>query len=70
MRWERLAGLRAPLLMLLAIVALIGGVGTGVFLINIAAGWIVVGALGFVSLAFLSWVVDPDAVTPQRAVTR
>jgi hypothetical protein len=70
MRWERLAGLRSPALMLLAIIMLIGGVGTGAFLICVPAGWITVGILGFVSLAFLAWVTDPDAVNPQRAVIR
>jgi hypothetical protein len=70
MRWERLAGLRVPVLMLLAIIALVGGVGTGVFLISVAAGWITVGVLGFLAFAFLAYVVDPDAVTAQRAVIR
>lgn len=69
MRWERLAGLRAPLLMLLAIVMLVGGVGTGVFLINLAAGWITVGLLGFVAFAFLAYVADPDGAA-RTAVTR
>jgi hypothetical protein len=60
MRWERLAALRAPVLMLLAILVLIGGVGTGVFLLSVAAGWITVGVLGFAALAFLAYVVDTD----------
>lgn len=70
MNWERLAGLRVALLMLLAVLVLVGGVGTGVFLINVPAGWITVGVLGFVALAFLAYVADPDAVTPQRVATR
>lgn len=60
MRWERLAGLRAPLLMLLALTVLVGGVSTGVFLLSVAAGWITVGVLGGVALAFLAYIVDPD----------
>lgn len=67
MNWERLAGLRTALLMLLAILVLVGGVGTGAFLICVPAGWITVGVLGFVALAFLAYVSDPDAVTPRTA---
>lgn len=71
MNWEKLAGLRAPLLMLLAIIALVGGVGTGAFMICVPAGWITVGVLGFIAFAFLAYVADPAAVPSQpRPVTR
>ncbi len=71
MRWDRLVGLRSPALMLLAIACLVGGVGTGAFLLSVPAGWITVGVLGFVSLAFMAWVVDPDAVpSAQRPAIR
>lgn len=71
MNWEKLAGLRAPLLMLLAILALVGGVGTGVFMLCVPAGWITIGVLGFIALAFLAYVADPTAVPSQpRPVTR
>lgn len=69
MNWERLAGLRTAVLMLLAVIVLCGGVSTGAFLIAVPAGWITLGVLGFLALAFLAYVSDPDAVTP-RAVTR
>lgn len=69
MNWERLAGLRTACLMLLAVIVLCGGVSTGAFLIAVPAGWITLGVLGFLALAFLAYVSDPDAVTP-RAVTR
>ncbi len=69
MNWERLAAARTGALMLLAILVLVGGVGTGAFLICIPAGWITVGVLGFVALAFLAFVSDPDAPAV-RAVTR
>lgn len=67
MNWERLAGLRVPVLMLLSVLTLVGGVGTGVFLISVAAGWITVGVLGCMALAFLAYVVDPDAATGTAA---
>jgi len=60
-RWDRLAALRTPLLMLAAVFVLVGGVGTGVFLISVPAGFITVGVLGAVALAFLAYVVDTDA---------
>lgn len=67
MNWERLAGLRTGALMLLAVLVLCGGVSTGAFLIAVPAGWITLGILGFVALAFLAWVSDPDV---GKAVTR
>ena len=72
MRWEKLAGLLSPALMLLAIIVLVGGVGTGVFMFCVPAGWITVGVLGFVALAFLAWIADPDAIpaAPQRQAVR
>ncbi len=75
MRWDRLAALRVPLLMVAAVFTLVGGVGTGVFLISTAAGWITVGLLGFVALAFLAYAVDPDATSatvraPDRVLIR
>lgn len=64
MNWDRLAALRTPLLMLLAILVLVGGVGTGVFLISVPAGFITVGILGALALAFLAYAVDPTAGAP------
>lgn len=71
MRWDRLAALRVPLLMVAAVFTLVGGVGTGVFLISVAAGWITVGVLGFLALAFLAYAVDPEAATgPGQVLAR
>lgn len=63
MNWEKIAALRTPLLMILSLIALVGGVGTGVFLLSAAAGWITVGILGCLSLAFLAYVCDPSAAS-------
>lgn len=55
-----------PLLMIMAIVVLVGGVSTGAFLICPPAGWITVGVLGGPGLAFLAWVSDPDGASGGR----
>jgi len=69
-RWDRLAALRTPLLMILALVVLTGGVGTGMFLICLPAGWITVGILGAAGLAFLAWVTDDDSRAGPNGVRR
>ena len=58
--------MRTPVLMLLALIVLVGGVSTGAFLVCLAAGWITLGVLGGLGLAFLAWVTDDDG-TVRRA---
>lgn len=75
MRWDRLAALRVPALMILAVAVLVGGVTRGAFLITPAAGWITLGLLGCVALAFLAYVIDPEQTTetvraPDRMMVR
>lgn len=69
MRWERLAALRAPLLMFLAVLVLVGGVSTGAFMLSVPIGWMVLGVLGFLALAFLAWATDPE-VNPSAVMAR
>lgn len=66
-RWERLSSLSTPVLMILAILVLVGGVSTGAFLICLPAGWITVGVLGGLGLAFLAWVTDGGETHGRRA---
>ena len=56
--------------MILALVVLTGGVGTGMFLICLPAGWITVGILGAAGLAFLAWVTDDDSRAGPNGVRR
>lgn len=57
-RWERLAVLRTPVLMLLGLIALC----VAAFLWAVAAGWAAVG----VALIFLAYVTDvPDERGPE-----
>lgn len=75
MRWDRLAAMRVPVLMILAVTVLVGGVTRGAFLIASAAGWITLGVLGCMALAFLAYVIDPEQATdtvraPDRMMVR
>lgn len=57
-KWERLAGLRTPVLMMLAFAS----IAVGVFRIYTPAGWIFVG----LALLFIAYVTDPEAVPGGR----
>ncbi len=57
-KWERLAVLRSPVLVLLALAA----VCVGVFMFSVPAGWIAVG----VSLMFVAYVTDGPAAGERR----
>lgn len=58
-KWERLAVLRSPVMVLLALAAIC----VGVFMLSVPAGWIAVG----VALLFLAYVTD---VTPEGGEQR
>lgn len=58
-RWDRLAGLRTPVLMLLAFAA----ISAGVFMIYVPAGWIAVG----LALMFVAVVTDTEGSTGDRS---
>lgn len=53
-RWERLALVRTPLIMILAFAC----IAIGVFMFSVPAGWITVGVMGI----FLAYVTDPEAI--------
>jgi len=59
-----LSRLRTPVLMVMALLTLVGGVSTGAFLIYVPAGWITLGLLGGVGLAYLGVVADSEEATP------
>lgn len=59
-KWDRLSGLKTPVLMLLAFTALCGGVSTGVFMLSAPVGWIVLGVLVCACLMFIAVVTDPE----------
>jgi hypothetical protein len=65
-KWERLSGLKTPVLMLLAFTALCGGVSAGVFMIFVPAGWIVLGVLVCACLMFIAVVTDQEGVSGVR----